>query len=1483
MACIITVKGVEYTEEEFAELIKREGIRALIPQQGPISSAAARIINRYDVENKKESVSELWARLEIEKRAVDSITDEVKEAIMRTGVEENEAVNIYAAYLMTIEDEAGTKAYINKASDIEAIANFSKNPTKSLLTQQQVDNELNAEGQLTDFDTQEQIRYNTYSGMSITGISAWSGKQFGYLFDTTPIDTIVNTKNGKIIDVDSYAFRNLMASYGLDPDNHTVERLMEKAPEYKVHSRQAPELESQYVIKVDGRVLDRFVRESWQKDAQIAETIDMITNLAIDNVKMQKLHLLGITNNNASYFFTMVGLGIPLNEVSKIFKTPGIASISEGYRWTSNSLNKNIEDTLGQMLALNNNSVWDDAKWQEALAPYNLDQNVIAQILSYKGDIKNAPFDLVGISTKVLDDIYTGKASEETALVTNLILYAAMKKINPVAQELFDHAQIYSLLKDLPSKKWKLDSILGKIEMHSEFENEADQKVAATAALMTAMRESFRQNSDRYKILEGQDPRQAEAFLEKEISNFVSANPELMYTAENIVRNNLVNRILRRTVSRKVRPGQSVMKNSVVLNLPHVKAAYRVALQLRSILENAFYVYNPTVQTFIKDVVNKTNIFSAFDSLEKIDLVSKEFLKFISSDLTFDLNGETFTTSVDPKEQYTSSSNVTVYGKEAWKQKFTESVLDAKAKYPDNLFLAAIEIKTTKKTNLSYLQISADKLNDERYLEQIRESFLELTTSPEFNNEEFNGNNFSRDMFKYALIGDSMFFSKTGFSLIFPPEWDVTFSKAQDTRFSSLIPINSFSTDVNLARMKNTFLYQFMRANPDLISRMSKPIPASTTDYDGRKVNVYSGEALFNGKSINYDFQFGVPYSENLPKFVRVFDDPIYMLLTTPGSQTSFYIQISSGVNTPSYDFDFNRVNKTFDLDLLATPQERIVNLADIKQNSFSQKKSGIRLSPGQIIGAFDKQGGNPTEIVYFEVKSVVESPNGLSYTVRPYIDEQTGNQKKLSLLKERFDRSTLVTAQDLFSNERTGITHILNSLAQVRKDLRGKELANSAFITKEDVQGKLDLPFYDIEEELTEEEQTVIIDETARILKDLGKNMNIYVQADIFSHLLDTNPDLAQSLSQVLYQYTGYVDTVFDPAKIEPKAASMANNAIKRLQLNVGTLDSTIEITKNKIPIPREGIANIFSLNEELSSIGTQDQYERYLASVFPKSQLNDIFYRGTSGTATNKNSKKLGRFFARTAKDAEFYSVVYTGDEFVDSMLTGIVKEYGRNASESDIRNYVLNFWNNAEKIKAQNEGKEFTPLSPQSVEKEVVQYKEQLSKQGEVRAAVLNIKEPVFLPVKEWFDNYNKPSKLKEKGGDGIVFSGGVQQDNRVYDNGEDQIVVYRDSQIHYLGSEEDIAGFKDFVANQDAEADKFFEMKVPTSSPLAKVEVGSLLWSGGGQYYYVRGSKRAVNNIKSFSLVPFNEEIFSKIEESIISIEELERIVNEVKQC
>ena len=226
------------------------------------------------------------------------------------------------------------------------------------------------------------------------------------------------------------------------------------------------------------------------------------------------------------------------------------------------------------------------------------------------------------------------------------------------------------------------------------------------------------------------------------------------------------------------------------------------------------------------------------------------------------------------------------------------------------------------------------------------------------------------------------------------------------------------------------------------------------------------------------------------------------------------------------------------------------------------------------------------------------------------------------------------------------------------------------------------------------------------------------------------------------------------------------------------------------------EGAKNAFESSEELQQFGTQEEYNDYIARVSLgiiknpssgeynyESQVKDIVYRGKTSQQTNQKSNELGIFFTDDKNAANIYAIKYKGDEFDDSIIQGVVNKFGLNPTIEQIKSEIAFF----EKMGATKE----------QIEKDAKEFQKYiLNNKGIAEQAIINIKNPKNLTVKDWFDNYDNSSSLKENS-DGLLLKGGKQSDNRIYDAGENQIVVFEPEQIHILGSKQDIKGFKDFV--------------------------------------------------------------------------------------
>ena len=242
-----------------------------------------------------------------------------------------------------------------------------------------------------------------------------------------------------------------------------------------------------------------------------------------------------------------------------------------------------------------------------------------------------------------------------------------------------------------------------------------------------------------------------------------------------------------------------------------------------------------------------------------------------------------------------------------------------------------------------------------------------------------------------------------------------------------------------------------------------------------------------------------------------------------------------------------------------------------------------------------------------------------------------------------------------------------------------------------------------------------------------------------------------------------------------------------------VATNKSVINSFKNRI----DAINFVFQQAPELENIGTKIQYLQYLSTIFPNSKVKDIVYRGNTGNQTNRKSKELGIFFTDDKNAANIYAVNYKGDEFDDSIIQRIVYKFGLNPTVEQIKSEIAFF-------------KEMG-ASEEQIEKDAKELQNYiLNNKGESKQAILNIRNPKNLTVKDWFDNYENSSKLKTNA-DGLILKGGKQTDNRIYDAGENQIVVFEPEQIHILSSKKDLEMFRNFINFTKSEYAKYGDIQ------------------------------------------------------------------------
>lgn len=1031
--CIITHNGKEYSILEFKNLVIESGIGGVFSDSVDL---AQRLVAKYDFLNQEDSLMEMWAKLEAQ----------------RLGIE-----------------------YLGTETQIQAL--------------------LQPKGQLTDYATQEQIRYNTYSGINLTGISANFGKVMGYVFETTPISTIYDRDTKEIIDVKSETMKSLLETFKVASPEELVIANQRFAP----NSREEVKLRSNTWFRINDVLIDKFSREELklepkQAKANIFETIDTVINLAIDNVKEQKLHILGITGTNANSFLNMIGMGIPLKVVSKIFKSPSIVKLNDLGRLSEQKVDDTVIKPAMEIIA---NSDFKEAA--EVATLYGLNLTSVDGNVTLKG---------ANISTKLLDKIHSGKATELEQAISDVVIGRVLQKLTPLNEQMFEYAQIFSLLRGFPNKKWKVDSVINKVEKYTKFEDEENTYQTRMEDYMDRIVDQFKQNSDVYKqILAEKGETEADLYADTELEK-IKESPTLLGEFNRAYRANFVSRILRGRMKRKVAtPENSVLENSSPLLLPHVYEAYVTLLQFRNIVERLFAVHSPVVQKFTSKILDEASIFSPFDALEKADAAQRDLLKYLSAELQFKVWDIAVDLKIKSEETYNLPSRV-LRGHEAWSQKFINEISDLPID-TDNTFLASLEPYTPPGFETKVLRILSDKVNDEEMLERIREDFKVFAKEHP---------RLAADLFKYNLISNSMFYEKTGFSLIFPDAWAVSFSNALSSRLNTLIPIGQTKTQYNLETIKDDFLFQFVRNNPTLITfpRGAKAQPTEhylRTGKKGEKSIPYYG-----GNTEGGYFDLRLTRTEKPQKFVRQYNDDVYMHAFSSG-EYDHYIKITERVEHPFYSFTPHQIEDSIDLGKLKALSStgRIVNQARISNGKYYSEHLADTLLPGSKVYAYDKAASHVTSANVYEVSGdgveiTLSGQKSLTYQLRKVGEVDLTRREQALQLRSKLN----MFVSDALGN--------VNTISDITEKMHLFKKPENILVTNQPLDGvphiALSIPKWDTRP--TPEEIETALRKLFGEISKIDKAMNVFVSADLLTPL-DAYMSVKRKIADYLYSQLGY------------------------------------------------------------------------------------------------------------------------------------------------------------------------------------------------------------------------------------------------------------------------------------------------------------------------------------------------------------------------
>lgn len=1092
--------------------------------------------------------------------------------------------------------------------------------SNTILTSAQVDAELNPSGQLTDYNTQRQIRYNTYSGIDLTGISAAFGKTLGYVFEGGKISAVIDVNTNEEVDLSTEEnTKDFLKKYG----QYSVEAVLQNNKNFKIVNRKEPEFTNANHFTIDGEQFTGLSRNTKNKLKgrlkNIFETVDSIINLAIDNVKEGKLHLMGITSSNANIFFSLLATGVPLNTVTLIMKNPLIADLStNGKKIDSAAINVKI----GELKK-------------------SLEELVGSEYVNMLSKSKDIDSDL-------LEQIYLGELTGSLAIEETLKSLRVLRSMAEVGKYMYKASKVFKSLIKLPNKKFEIDDTVSGLESLGMFKDataseaevnsewidiaaqfaltsndpdiarvqaQQDQELALsledlevgssanlkTEELKTNAQEKVSELSKRIKELKSRKTKitkqlESDKNLSKEdidklvgeqinilseinrldskradlknsltvVSDYIAKllqTPEgsIFGTERAAIRAAYVNSVLRKTVTRGVegRSDNPFTTDTTILRIPHVAALYKTLLTTQGLLNKTFAVYNPTITRFIRNIVDNYNIFRQDDSTENVEIITKEFVKFIGSNLTFKLDGVDFSTEVPYSEYpFVSSRNKQYWGKEAWAQRFLEKarLLDDSAEMLENNFVKNLELSNNTKTGLTEARILADKVKDDEVLARIRRDFAALAVDETEIAEGYTRADFARDMFKYSLLSSTMYYERTGFAQVFPEHWAVAYSKSLSSRLNAVLPKDSAATDIHLEMLKDTFITQLMTNNTSMLNFVkAKPEVVATRKVNGKKETLYEGYDEFN--NVHYHLKFkGYFYTDGIsPEFITHYDKAIYRVIKTPGSVDTFYVRVAMTPNSKFYNFTFNNLGASVQHREITSGKYYVTHLDNIKGNVLKAQPLTTNFLPvGTEVLAYDQMNvGTDNATVYTVTKVSVEDG---SYTLK---------KSRTIDLKDYTQGDKLRAFYSKFSPRKTTSAIAVDDIKRTMANL--KNASNTVFLTnsRENVSGTLTLNIPDISPNTTQEELAVIVEDIQKDIEALPNNKNYYVSSKLLEQFNNFSSKKAILLA-ALFRQIGYKE---NNAPVTQTKEGLSES-MKRVTLGILTLPQyKLQKASNDVP----------------------------------------------------------------------------------------------------------------------------------------------------------------------------------------------------------------------------------------------------------------------------------------------------------------------------
>jgi hypothetical protein len=437
--------------------------------------------------------------------------------------------------------------------------------------------------------------------------------------------------------------------------------------------------------------------------------------------------------------------------------------------------------------------------------------------------------------------------------------------------------------------------------------------------------------------------------------------------------------------------------NANLLTLPHVKAAYNIAINTRERLNKLFPLHHPLLVQMSENIRTNTNLRLDQNDFRTEEMIREEFIKYLINSLSFETEGAgliDFSTSGTKPVVWENSNGRkgVAYGIEAWNYNFINKVKQLKKDNPNNLFLKYIIPKGKMGRGAGpYLSFKNTKNFDERDIALVQEAFLDL------NEYEGEYNELQYDFLKYAAINQGFSFGSMNYTSILPESiYDEVFG-ALDNKINSIKNVAEEEMWGKLNKLSNHFAIQLALNNMQHVRQLNRNKGVATN----QKIKLESGTEFYDlfvyEKEIkDTDSEVEEDITDKYPDMIKYFDTlyvkirPDMTINVKEGQrQGSGYMKVGKQKGSNVYNWNDNvelngySYQTAFSSDkyTIFVSNPNTLSKVELKDNkwtyvegdgiNYSESKYRPKLSVGDVIRAVTKDDSLRDNAVYYKVENV--------------------------------------------------------------------------------------------------------------------------------------------------------------------------------------------------------------------------------------------------------------------------------------------------------------------------------------------------------------------------------------------------------------------------------------------------------------------------------------------------------------------------------